>query len=114
MLDLARAGADMAGVISIHGLFTPPPAGCAASVPARVLCLHGYDDPMVPPQALLDLAGELSAAGADWQVHAYGGTMHAFTNPQANDPDFGTVYSPRADARATRAIANFLEELFPA
>lgn len=112
MLDLARAGTDLAGVVSVHGLFTAPENGRADGVRARVLCLHGYDDPMAPPQALLELAGEFSAAGADWQVHAYGGTLHAFTNPGANNPDFGTVYSPRADARATRSISNFLEELF--
>ena len=62
---------------------------------------------------MLDLATELSAAGADWQVHAYGGTQHAFTNPAANDPEMGTVYNPVADARATAAISNFLEERFP-
>ncbi|MCH7744217.1 MAG: dienelactone hydrolase family protein, partial [Proteobacteria bacterium] len=55
---------------------------------------------------------EMNAAGVDWQVHAYGGTMHAFTNPAANDPGFGTVYNEIADARATRSIENFFEEIF--
>ena len=114
VLDLARTGADVAGVISIHGLFMPPGNTDRQSISARVLCLHGWDDPMALPQSALDLATELSAAGADWQLHAYGGTLHAFTNPQANDPDMGTVYSATADARATLAIRNFLTELFPA
>lgn len=114
VLDLARTGAEVAGVISIHGLFMPPGNIEGQSISARVLCLHGWDDPMAQPQSALDLATELSAAGADWQLHAYGNTLHAFTNPQANDLDMGTVYSPTADARATRAIENFLEELFPA
>ena len=110
VLDLARAGTDIAGVISIHGLFTPP--GLAGGpVQAKILALHGYDDPMAPPESILELGSELTAAGADWQLHAYGGTMHAFTNPEANDPDFGTVYSAVADARATQAIDNFLEEV---
>ncbi|MEO1137518.1 MAG: dienelactone hydrolase family protein, partial [Pseudomonadota bacterium] len=47
-----------------------------------------------------------------WQLHAYGGTLHAFTNPNANDPDFGTVYDADADRRSWKAMANFLEELF--
>ena len=111
MLDLARAGASVAGVVSIHGLFNAPGIE-GGPLTARVLCLHGYDDPMAPPQSILDLATEMTAAGADWQLHAYGGTMHAFTNPAANDPDFGTVYSARADARATQSISNFLAELF--
>ena len=114
VLDLARTGADVAGVISIHGLFIPPGNTAGQSISARVLALHGWDDPMAEPQSALDLATELSAAGADWQLHAYGGTLHAFTNPQANDPEMGTVYSATADGRATRAIENFLEELFPA
>lgn len=54
----------------------------------------------------------MSTAAADWQVHAYGGTMHAFTNPAANDPGFGTVYNPVADRRATQSIKNFFEEVF--
>lgn len=113
VLDIARTGADIAGVISVHGLFMPPPNTGGIDITAKVLCLHGYDDPMAQPQSLLDLATEMSTAGADWQVHAYGGTMHAFTNPQANDPDFGTVYSETASARAHIAIGNFLSELFP-
>ncbi|MFT7286036.1 MAG: dienelactone hydrolase [Halieaceae bacterium] len=113
-LDLARVGSDVRGVVSIHGLFMPPGNTADTPISASVLCLHGYDDPMAEPQSVLDLATELSAAGADWQVHAYGGTQHAFTNPQANNPDMGTVYSPRADRRATLAVGNFLAELFPA
>lgn len=114
VLDLARTGADVAGVISLHGLFMPADNVKGTPISARVLCLHGYDDPMAPPESMIDLATELSTAGADWQVHAYGGTLHAFTNPQANDPEMGTVYSAVADARATTAVANFLQELFPA
>ena len=114
MLDLARSGADVAGVVSVHGLFMPAPNTAGTPITASVLCLHGYDDPMAQPQSLLDLAQELSDAGADWQVHAYGGTMHAFTNPQANDPAFGTVYSERASTRAHTAMEGFLAELFPA
>ena len=112
VLDLARIGAAVAGVVSIHGLFGAP-GNTVPSIAAKVLCLHGWDDPMATPDSVLELARELSGAGADWQVHAYGGTMHAFTNPAANDPGFGTVYSERADARAHKAIENFLSELFP-
>ena len=64
----------------------------------------GYD--------LLALATELTAAGADWQVHAYGNTVHAFTNPAANNPDMGTVYNARADRRSWAALGNFLGEIF--
>jgi dienelactone hydrolase len=54
----------------------------------------------------------VTAMGADWQLHAYGKTMHAFTNPKANDRGRGTVYSPTADRRSWRAMRNFFNELF--
>ncbi len=112
VLDLARSGADINGVVSFHGLFHPPPAELKATIRARVLALHGWDDPMVPPAQVEALAAELTASGADWQLHAYGSTMHAFTNPQAADPERGTVYDATADARSWIAMKNFLAEIF--
>ena len=112
VLDLARSGSDVKGVVSFHGLLIPPGNTAANSITAKVLCLHGYDDPMALPQSMLELASELTAAGADWQVYAYGNTMHAFTNPAANDPGMGTVYSEAADRRSQQALVNFLEEIF--
>lgn len=111
VLELARAGAEVGGVISIHGIFTPGEVP-NEDISARVLCLHGQDDPMVPPEQVLDFENEMTAAGADWQMHSYGGTVHAFTNPDANDPDFGAVFNPVADRRATQSIQNFWSEVF--
>jgi dienelactone hydrolase len=112
VLDLARSGADVAGVASFHGLFHPPPPEFKSAIKARVLALHGWDDPMVPPQQVEALATELTAAGADWQLHACGSTMHAFTNPQAADPARGTVYDATADSRSWIAMKNFFAEVF--
>ncbi|MDG1232170.1 MAG: dienelactone hydrolase family protein [Pseudomonadales bacterium] len=111
VLELARAGADVGGVISVHGIFS---AGDVSNekITAKILCLHGQDDPMVPPEQVLEFENEMSVSDADWQVHAYGGTMHAFTNPAANNPGFGTVYNPTADRRATQSIKNFFKEVF--
>ncbi|MCY3565426.1 MAG: dienelactone hydrolase family protein [Gammaproteobacteria bacterium] len=111
VLELARSGADVLGVVSIHGIFAPGGAP-NEEIRARVLCLHGHDDPMVPPEQVLAFQQEMSEAGADWQVHSYGGTMHAFTNPKANDPDFGAVYNERAKHRAHQSTRNFLAEIF--
>lgn len=110
-LELARSGADVRGVVSIHGIFAP---GNVANkkITAKVLCLHGHDDPMVPPEQVLAFETEMTDAGVDWQVHIYGGTMHAFTNPVANNPGFGTVYKEAAANRAYQSIANFLDEIF--
>ena len=111
VLDMARFGAEVDGVVSVHGLFDPPPQKTRDTIDTKVLVLHGWDDPMVPPEQVVSLAGELTAAGADWQIHGYGLTMHAFTNPNADDPDRGVQYHPDADRRSWRAIENFLDEL---
>jgi dienelactone hydrolase len=110
-LDLARSGADLRGVASFHGLLIPPGNTKEVKIRAKVLVMHGYDDPMAPPEQVLALADELTEAGADWQIHAYGGTVHAFTNPKANDPGFGTVYQASADRRSWQSLGNFLAEV---
>nr|AGF87241.1 dienelactone hydrolase family protein [uncultured organism] len=112
VLDLARSGADVRGVASFHGLFMPPGNTAGKKIKAKVLALHGWDDPMVPPNMVVDFAKEMTEAGADWQLHAFGNTMHAFTLPEANDPSFGTVYSPSADARSWAILREFLREIF--
>ena len=112
VLDLARSGADLKGVVSFHGLFNAPEQLANEQISARVLALHGHDDPMVPPEKVLELEKELSAAGADWQIHAYGNTMHAFTNPAANAPENGMVYNPVAAQRAWQSMQSFLAEIF--
>lgn len=111
VLDLARSGAAIRGVVSFHGLLVPPGHARAGAITAKVLVLHGHDDPMVPPAQVSGLQQELSDAGADWQIHVYGGTVHAFSNPRANDPAFGTVYNTTADRRSWQAMRNFLEEV---
>lgn len=111
VLDMARSGGDVKGVVSFHGLLGSP-GNTKDKINAKVLALHGWDDPMAPPSDVEAFGAEMNKAQADWQLHAYGGTMHAFTNPAANDPDFGTVYEPNADRRSWAAMANFLSELF--
>ena len=112
VLDLARTGAAVCGVASVHGLFGQPGNTAGNSIKAKVLVLHGWDDPMATPDQVLTLAEELSAAGADWQIHGYGNTVHAFSNPAADDPEHGTVYSADADRRSWQSIQLFLAELF--
>jgi dienelactone hydrolase len=108
-LDLARANAaGLRAAVSFHGLLSPPGLGPQPNIGAEILVLHGHDDPMCPPEQVAAFAREMDAAKARWEIDIYGGTMHAFTNPQANDPGFGTVYSPRADVRSWAAMSDFL------
>lgn len=111
VLELARAGADVKGVVSLHGLLS---AGAAANekITAKILCLHGFDDPMVPPEQVLAFEQEMTEADVDWQLHSYGNTLHAFTNPGANNPGAGTQYCERAKTRAYTSLNLFLEEVF--
>lgn len=111
VLDLARSGADVKGVVSFHGLLAS--SGLAPQpVKAKVLALHGHDDPLSSIEQVRAFEAEMTAAGADWQLHAYGGTQHAFTNPVANDPALGLLYNPTADKRSWQTMQNFLAEVF--
>ena len=112
VLDLARSSADVRGVVSFHGLFVPPGNTEGNKIKAKVLALHGWDDPMVPPDQVVALAAELTKAGADWQIHGFGHTMHAFTNPQAKDPSHGLQYNESARDRAWKMLVDFLAEIF--
>jgi dienelactone hydrolase len=112
VLDLARIGTDIKGVASFHGLFHPPGNTEGTKIKAKVLAMHGWDDPMVKPEHVVALGNELTAAGADWQIHAYGHTKHAFTNPDANMPEYGLQYNAVADRRSWQTLKNFLTELF--
>jgi dienelactone hydrolase len=111
-LDLARTGADLKGVVSFHGLLGAPGNTQGNAIKAKVLALHGHNDPMNPIELVVAFEQEMTEAGADWQLHTFGNTMHAFTNPVANNPDFGTVYQPDADRRSWLATENFLTEIF--
>ncbi|OHC99929.1 MAG: carboxymethylenebutenolidase, partial [Sphingomonadales bacterium GWF1_63_6] len=111
ILDLARSGADIAGGVSFHGVYDAPPFA-NATISARLLICHGWDDPIAPPESMVALAHELTAAGCDWQIHAYGRTGHAFTDKSANMPEKGLAYSPDADRRSFRATVDFLGDLF--
>jgi dienelactone hydrolase len=109
-LDLARSDADIRGAVSFHGMLKP--SGLTEpKVRAKVLMLHGYDDPMAPPEDVLAVAKEFTAAGADWQLHAYGQTVHAFTNPVAQNRAGGMQYDEAADRRSWHALEQFLAEI---
>ena len=111
-LDVARSGADFAAAVSFHGLFDPPGLP-AERIKAKVLAFHGWDDPMVPPEKVVALGQELTEAGADWQIHAYGNVAHGFTNPNAASLQIdGVRYNALAAERSWTSFINVLEELF--
>ena len=111
-LDLARSGAQVAAAVSFHGLFDPPGLP-PEKIKAKVVAFHGWDDPMVPPEAVVALGKELTTAGSDWQIHAYGHVGHGFTNPHASKLQInGVAYNALAAERSWTAFINLLEEVF--
>ncbi len=111
-LDLARSGADIKGVVTFHGSLKPLSKIKNEKIKSKILVLHGHDDPTILPSMVLDFENEMTEAQADWQVHTYGNTMHAFTLPTANEHKFGTAYQPSSDRRSWIAMKNFFEEIF--
>ena len=111
-LDLARGGADVAAAVSFHGWFDPPGLP-RQKIKAQVVAFHGWDDPMVTPDKVVELGNELTEAGSDWQIHAYGHVGHGFTNPHASDLQIdGVAYNALAAERSWTSFINLLEELF--
>ena len=111
-LDVARSGAEIAAAASFHGLFDPPGLP-AQPIKAKVIAFHGWDDPMVPPEAVAALGKELTEAGADWQIHAYGHVGHGFTNPTASQLGIaGVAFNDAAARRSWAALEDYLAELF--
>ena len=106
----ARMGLPLRGIVSFHGLLDIG-EGLDGPVKAQLLIEHGLDDPMVPPEKIGAFAAEMKRIGADFRLHAYPGVMHAFTNPRANDPGFGTVYDADADRRSWAEMRGFFDEV---
>jgi len=110
-LDVARSGVDVAGVAAFHGLFDSPGLP-PVPIKAKVAAYHGWNDPMVPPEAVVALGNELTAGGADWQIHAYGHVGHGFTNPRAHEIGIeGVAYDEAAERRSWASLENFLAEV---
>lgn len=112
-LEMARAGVDLAGVVSFHGgLKSSVPEG-ERNLKAKVLVCHGADDPHVSPEELKAFENEMRQAGADWQLISYGGAVHSFTNPEADRRGMsGVAYHEKADRRSWQAMQDFFNELF--
>lgn len=112
VLDLARSGADVRGIVSFHGLLHAPGNTAGNTMNAKALLLHGWQDPLATPENVLAFSEEMAAMKADWQLNAFGNAMHAFTNPAAADPDNGMLYDPVVERRAWDSMWMFLNEVF--
>ncbi len=115
VLELARSGADLAGVVGFHaGLDTTAP-GDARAIRGKVLVCLGADDPIVDAEQRRAFVAEMTAARVDWQMHLYGGVGHSFTNRESDAWKFpGFAYDRQADRRSWQAMRDFLDDVLGA
>jgi dienelactone hydrolase len=113
VLELARGGADLDAVVTFHGALDTPTPQDAKNIKAKVLVLHGADDPHVPDEHVVAFRDEMRNAKVDYAIVAYGGAVHGFTNPDnAKSPVPGVAYNEKADHRSWQAMRDWFDEAF--
>jgi dienelactone hydrolase len=113
VLELARSGARVAGVVSFHGGLDSPNPADGKNIKSKVLVLHGADDPFTPPDQVAAFQDEMRKNGVDWEMVYYGGAVHGFTNPaNGGDNSKGLAYNARAERKSWDAMKMFFREIF--
>ncbi len=113
VLELARSGAKVGGVVSFHGGLDSPAPADGKNIKSKVLVLHGASDQGISATDKAAFEKELTDAKVDWQLVEYGGAVHCFTHKDAgNDPSKGCAYDANADVRSWAAMRSFFDELF--
>jgi len=113
VIELARAGADVAAVVSFHGGLDSPNPADGKNIKAKVVALQGADDPFVKPADIAAFQNEMRSNKVDWEMTIYGGAVHSFTDTSAgNDPTKGGAYNPTADKRSFEVLTDLVHDLF--
>ena len=113
VIELARSGAELNGVVSFHGGLDSPAPADGKNIKCKVLVLAGADDPFQKPEDLAAFEKEMRDAKVDWQMVSYGGAVHSFTQSTAgNDNSKGAAYNEKADKRSWQAMKDFFAEIF--
>lgn len=113
VLELARSGAGLNGVVSFHGGLDSPAPADGKNIKCPVLACHGADDPYVKPGELAAFEAEMRDGKVDWRLIQYGGAVHSFTQPMAgSDNSKGAAYNEKADKRSWEDMKLFLAEIF--
>ena len=113
VLEAARAGMKVRGVVSFHGGLGKDNSRPNNPINSRVLVLHGADDKYVPATEIEGFQQEMRDAKADWEMIYYANAVHSFTNPEAgNDNSKGAAYNEKADKRSWERMKMFMKEVF--
>jgi dienelactone hydrolase len=111
VLELARSGADLAAVVSVHGTLDTSLPAQPRTIKAKILVCHGALDPHVPMAQVSAFVEEMNRAATDYQLIVFGGAMHGFTHESASQMR-GVAYNAQADSRSSAAIRTFFSEIF--
>jgi dienelactone hydrolase len=112
VIELARSGANLAGIVSFHGGLDSPAPADGKNIKCKVLALAGADDPFEKPEDLAAFENEMRDSKVDWQIVFYGGAVHAFTQPNPGFVNAGAKYNEKADKRSWEAMKQFFAEIF--
>jgi dienelactone hydrolase len=112
VIELARSGAELNGVVSFHGGLDSPTPADGKNIKCKVLALAGADDPFQKPEDLTAFESEMRDSKVDWQIVFYGGAVHAFTQPDPGFVNPGAKYNEKADKRSWEAMKQFFAEIF--
>jgi dienelactone hydrolase len=111
-LESARAGSDLAAVVSFHGILSTARKADAPLKPRLLIC-HGDADPMVPREQVVGFWEEMDAAGARWHFHSYSRVRHGFTDPGSDARGIPAIaYDASADRQSWAAMLNLFDEVF--
>lgn len=112
VIELARSGAELNGIVSFHGGLDSPTPADGKNIKCKVLALAGADDPFQKPEELNAFEKEMRDAKVDWEITFYGGAVHAFTQPDHGPINPGAHYNQMADKRSWQAMTDFFAEIF--
>lgn len=115
VLDMARQGVPLDGVVSFHGALATATPAVPGSVKARVLVEHGSEDSMISLEDIAALNSEMVAAGADYTFVNLPGAKHGFSNPDADksrEKGLDVAYNQQADERSWDDMKRFLDQTF--
>lgn len=112
-IEAARGNLKVKGIVSFHGGLGKDPKRETQPIIAKVLVLHGADDPFVPQKDIIAFQEEMRTAKSDWQMVYYANAVHAFTHKDLDtDNSKGAAYNELADKRSWIAMQDFFKEIF--
>ena len=111
VLELARSGADLKGVVTFHGGLSTPTPQDAKNIKANLLILHGADDPFVPQEEVAAFEKEMRSAKVMYRIIKYPGAVHGFTNPANQGELKGALYNAKADEGSWKEMRAFLSRI---